>query len=206
MTRLLLFALIFIAAAWCAATVGSSVTEEVWNVKSVANKLSTTQHIGSVPDIGENGKNSLPDGSMPITPQPTMHSLRTSGPDYVLVVHDLDGPPEAIQTEYVLWAMEALPLCADDDPDECLRMAAFIRGGAHVAFCESGQQPWKENNEGSGATGLFQTMRIHEWRFKRRGWTWEDAKDPVKNTIIAYELYRESGWGPWEICQWSIPR
>ena len=26
-------------------------------------------------------------------------------------------PPEAIQTEYIEWAMEALPSCADDDPD-----------------------------------------------------------------------------------------
>ena len=61
---------------------------------------------------------------------------------------------------------------------------------------ESGGNPRAQNGDHAG---LFQIARYwHEQRFTRRGWSWEqDAFDAERNAAIAYELWSDSGWGPW---------
>ena len=68
--------------------------------------------------------------------------------------------------------------------------------GVGVAGCES---EWRATVDSpTGDKGFWQlNRRWQEWRFLRRGWTWEDAKDPEKNTEIAYEIFLEQSWRPW---------
>ena len=68
--------------------------------------------------------------------------------------------------------------------------------GVGVAGCES---EWRAAVDSpTGDTGFWQlNRRWQEWRFLRRGWTWDDAKDPEKNTEIAFDIWSEQGWGPW---------
>lgn len=65
-----------------------------------------------------------------------------------------------------------------------------------VLMCESGGDPSAQNR--SGASGLFQLMPAHAWRFEEHGWTWADRFDGTKNIVVAAELRIASGgWGPW---------
>lgn len=68
--------------------------------------------------------------------------------------------------------------------------------GVGVAGCES---EWRAAVDSpTGDTGFFQINRWwQEGRVLRRGWTWEDMKDPEKNTEIAYEMWLEQSWSPW---------
>ncbi len=65
-----------------------------------------------------------------------------------------------------------------------------------VVDCESGWNPLAVS--WAGARGLFQLMPVHAWRFTRRGWSyWTDAFVPARNVAIAYEIYMDQGWAPW---------
>lgn len=120
---------------------------------------------------------------------------------HVLVAYGPGQPLEALQVPYVTWAMKALMPC---EPTECAAVWRFIREGAHVSFCESGQEPWKVG--ALGERGLFQILNIHIPRFERRRWTYDDAFDPVRNIIVAHEIYQDTGgWTPGWICRRSIP-
>ena len=204
MTRILLAALILIAAAWCAANVSATHGPDstVGVVQGAEKGRASTPERQYLANL-EADQTSDSFGSRGSIPQRPIQYPQSAEP-YVLVVHDLNGPPEAIQTQYIEWAMEALPACADDDPDDCLRIQTFIRGGAHVTFCESGQDPAKTGLEGEKSH--WQNHPIHEWRYKEHGWSWEEAADPVKGTVIAYEIYSDAGgWTPWWRCRRSIP-
>lgn len=65
-----------------------------------------------------------------------------------------------------------------------------------VAWCESRGDP-NATNRSSGASGLFQLMKVHSHRFTKRGWSWADRYDPGKNTAVAADLWREQSWRPW---------
>lgn len=142
------------------------------------------------------------DQSYKLTVVGSSPTLPTAEASHVLVIYDLAKPAEALQTQYVKWAMEALP--CDWDCAGAAGVWRFIRDGAHVSFCESGQQPNKEGllKERS----IFQVHRIHTWRFERLGWTWHNAWNPVKNIRIAWDIHQDAGgWTPWWHCRRSIP-
>jgi hypothetical protein len=46
----------------------------------------------------------------------------------------------------------------------------------------------------SGASGCFQLMPVHAWRFPGG---WAMRFDAVSNTTAALHLWAEQGWGPW---------
>lgn len=71
-----------------------------------------------------------------------------------------------------------------------------------VARCESGLDPTARNR--SGASGLFQVMLpTHAGRFEAHGWSAGDWADPYKNTVVAFDIYEESGsWAAWS-CRWA---
>lgn len=60
-----------------------------------------------------------------------------------------------------------------------------------VARCESGLNP-KAVNKASSARGLFQIMQ--SWHKIDQKWLF----DPEINIRVAYKLWTEQGWTPWE--------
>ena len=51
----------------------------------------------------------------------------------------------------------------------------------------------------SGASGCFQLMPVHAPRFARLGFSWErDRFNPIINTWIAMDLFKEQGVRPWK--------
>ncbi len=64
---------------------------------------------------------------------------------------------------------------------------------------------WRESrnrataqNRRSSAAGCFQLLSMHSRRFTKLGFSWRtDRYDPVANTLVAYDLYRDAGWSPW---------
>lgn len=70
-----------------------------------------------------------------------------------------------------------------------------------VAHCESRYRP-EAYNPASGASGVFQIVPYwHSWRL-RPG---ESLFDASVNIRIAYELWSESGWRPWECRPSGVP-
>lgn len=70
-----------------------------------------------------------------------------------------------------------------------------------VALCivrrESNFHP-EAINPSSGTVGLFQIRpSVHAWRWESRGWTYADMQTAEPNIEIAWELYSEQGWSPW---------
>jgi hypothetical protein len=60
-----------------------------------------------------------------------------------------------------------------------------------VAKCESGYNP-KAKNGTSSARGVFQVMQ--SWHQINEKWLY----NPGINIRVAYQLFQEQGWGPWE--------
>jgi len=64
---------------------------------------------------------------------------------------------------------------------------------------------WRESrnkataqNRRSSAAGCFQLLSMHSRRFSKLGFNWRtDRYDPMANTLVAYDLYRDAGWSPW---------
>lgn len=60
-----------------------------------------------------------------------------------------------------------------------------------IVNCESSFNPKITNS--SGASGLWQLMPVHAWRFTKHGWNWDtDRFDPYKNTVIAVEVWKDN--------------
>lgn len=72
-----------------------------------------------------------------------------------------------------------------------------------MARCESGPD-YSAPFDGVHV-GPFQIAeKYHAWRFAAHGWDYyADGNDPYKNAVIAFEIWRESGWGPWPYCGWQ---
>jgi len=64
---------------------------------------------------------------------------------------------------------------------------------------------WRESrnrataqNRRSTAAGCFQLLRLHSKRFTKLGFNWRtDRYNPLANSLVAYDLYRDAGWSPW---------
>lgn len=69
-----------------------------------------------------------------------------------------------------------------------------IREALAVAFCESGwrTEALNKNTNGSTDHSVFQINSVHT---KKRGF--EFTTDWKQNIKVAYQLYKEQGWGPW---------
>jgi len=102
----------------------------------------------------------------------------------------LYAPPAPSQAAYALSADEVVSLvCAPQFAWDCETALA-------ITWRESNWQP-HAYNPSSGCAGLWQLSPIHHARVTAHGWLWSDTYDPSKNTVIAYELWLESGWYPW---------
>jgi hypothetical protein len=64
-----------------------------------------------------------------------------------------------------------------------------------ITWCESRDVPTATS--AGGHRGIWQLYDGHAWRFERRGWTWDDAYDQERATVIAYEIWLVAGWTPW---------
>ena len=53
-----------------------------------------------------------------------------------------------------------------------------------------------------GHRGWYQLAGVHVARFEAHGWTWDDAFDPERSTVVAHEIWLDSGWGPWSCARW----
>jgi len=70
-----------------------------------------------------------------------------------------------------------------------------------VAACESGPDYYAG---WSAHVGTFQIYPGHAARFQQHGWDYYvDGDDIYANSVIAYEIFLESGWGPWPYCQYA---
>ena len=65
-----------------------------------------------------------------------------------------------------------------------------------VARCESGLNPGAISR-GGGNWGLFQINKVHRGRVEAMGYRWEDVLDARVNSLVAYSIFQEQGWGPW---------
>jgi hypothetical protein len=71
------------------------------------------------------------------------------------------------------------------------------RAWAHrIVDRESGGNPWADNPS-STASGCFQLLVMHHWRFNATGTSWDHRYDAKANTAAALHLYREAGVSPW---------
>jgi hypothetical protein len=73
-----------------------------------------------------------------------------------------------------------------------------------VAGCEStGDRSGPTYDLDPGATGsagergTLQLHPVHRERVASLGYSWDDMYDAGKNTIVAWDLFTESGWEPW---------
>ena len=67
-----------------------------------------------------------------------------------------------------------------------------------VAHCES-RYDERARRPGSQYVGAFQIgVNTHAERISRLGYTEEDMYDAGKNAVVAFDLWKDSGWGPWE--------
>ena len=87
------------------------------------------------------------------------------------------------------------------DPETAKTFAAIgmAESGGQVGIdtVQSGLDTQKQNEY---SIGLLQiNVQAHADKLARRGWTEEDLRDPVKNAIIAIEVYKEAGnsFSPW---------
>lgn len=69
-----------------------------------------------------------------------------------------------------------------------------------VAKCESGLHPTDTNGQ---YMGLFQLGNYHKHRAAKLGYSWSDMLSPQPNINVAYDLFTEQGWTPWQ-CRSAI--
>jgi hypothetical protein len=106
--------------------------------------------------------------------------------------------------KYDLTAMTDFAIQGGFSPTDARTMAAISMGessgDAGIDTVQSGLDP-NQTNEFS--VGLAQiNVQAHSDKLKRRGWTHEDLRDPVKNMTIAKEVYDEVGsFKPWSVYQ-----
>lgn len=99
-----------------------------------------------------------------------------------------------------------------DPPDACdeSRPVCLVRKYWHadderaidVVDCETGGR-WEEDAQrpGSQYVGLWQIgTETHADRIADNGYTAKDMRDGGKNTAVAFDLFTDDGWEPWEQC------
>lgn len=76
---------------------------------------------------------------------------------------------------------------------------ASSRGWAHRIVWRESRGIATAKNPRSTASGCWQLLAVHRPRFVKLGYRWEDRFDPVANTRVALNLYREQGTRPWVV-------
>ncbi len=71
------------------------------------------------------------------------------------------------------------------------------RGWAHRVVWRESRGDTTAKNARSSASGCWQLLKLHAPRFIELGYRWADRFDPVANTRVALDLYREQGGRPW---------
>jgi hypothetical protein len=111
------------------------------------------------------------------------------------------APAEAVEpAEAPAVATPAPEVEPDGGPEQiiCAVWGDLCAKALRVAECESGPDYYAG---WSAHVGTFQIYPGHAGRFAAHGWDyWTDGDDIYANSVIAYEIFQESGWGPWPYC------
>jgi hypothetical protein len=93
------------------------------------------------------------------------------------------------------WWMEQQPATCHDAVDRYWPDGS--KGWAHrIVNRESGGDTSQKNRR-SSASGCFQLIKVHAWRYEAVGYSWADRFNPTANTLAALNLYSEQGSRPW---------
>jgi hypothetical protein len=65
-----------------------------------------------------------------------------------------------------------------------------------IGECESGFRMVPNKSGASSAYGIFQTLKVHDARAKKLGYSWR-GESPEANIALAISLYLEQGTTPW---------
>lgn len=76
---------------------------------------------------------------------------------------------------------------------------ASSRSWAHRIVWRESRGDTNAKNRRSTASGCWQLLAVHRPRFVKLGYGWADRFDPVANTRVALDLYREQGARPWRV-------
>ncbi len=101
-------------------------------------------------------------------------------------------------------AIAATGCVAPPAPQTCAQAVDRIwppasKGWAHRVVWRESRGDTTARNRRSTASGCWQLLRIHAPRFVKLGYDWGDRYDPVANTLVALDLYREQGTRPWAL-------
>ena len=99
----------------------------------------------------------------------------------------VEPPPEAPRWVYCL----TCPAILTDLPE------VFLAPATTVMLCESRGRATVVNPS-SGTVGLFQIHPIHRRRVEYLGYRFEQLLDPRVNLAVAFNIWAEQGFGPWE--------
>lgn len=116
-------------------------------------------------------------------------------------------PVRAGLVAFGLLALGVLGWCAQragaEPPPEVVVIVVppGMEAAQDVLWCES-RGRWDVVSEDGRYWGGWQLARsVHEPKVLAGGWSWEEMMaDPRKQTEIAVQVWRASGWGPWGDC------
>lgn len=91
------------------------------------------------------------------------------------------------------------PASESGDVADMIRSVFGTEKAVRVATCESGLDPANVNGQ---YRGLFQLGNYHKQRAADMGYTWNQMFEAMPNIKVAYNLFLEQGWGPWE-CKYA---
>jgi len=107
----------------------------------------------------------------------------------------LPAPAEAVEPA------PAPVVLTDAESVICAVWGDLCAKALRVAACESGPDYYAGY---SAHVGTFQIYPGHAGRFSARGWDyWTDGDDIYANSVIAYEIFLDSGWQPWPYCGYA---
>lgn len=108
-------------------------------------------------------------------------------------------PPDAPEPPPVLPLPTVEPVALTDaEAVICSVWTDLCAKALRVAACESGPDYYAG---WSAHVGTFQIYPGHAYRFREHGWDYYvDGDDIYANSVIAYEIFLDSGWQPWPYC------
>jgi len=138
----------------------------------------------------------------PSTPEPTAAGSIKPAPISAGDALDSGKGSAGSGNQYSQTQMQSFAEQAGFSPENAKIMAAIgmgeSRGNAGIDTVQSGLDPGKKNEYSIGLTQI--NVQAHGDKLRRRGWTAEDLRDPVKNLTIAKEVYDEVGsFKPWSV-------
>jgi len=138
----------------------------------------------------------------PSSPEPTAAGSIKPAPISAGDALDSGKGSAGLGNQYSQTQMQSFAEQAGFSPENAKIMAAIgmgeSRGNAGIDTVQSGLDPGKKNEYSIGLTQI--NVQAHGDKLRRRGWTAEDLRDPVKNLTIAKEVYDEVGsFKPWSV-------